>query len=91
MTLNKYYRDLMFEIFQPHPFIPSPDTRRGETSIITGLLPILSHVSKIFLAIIKIRGAAHNRVIIELWLRLNFIAIVGDMAIRDQKNTHNPP
>jgi len=91
MTLNKYYRDLMFEIFQPHPFIPSPEIRRGETGIIAGLLPTLSHLSKIVLAIIKIQGAAHNRVVIELRLRLNFIAIVGDIATRDQKNTHNPP
>jgi len=91
MTLNKYYRDLMFEIFQPHPFISSPETGRGEISIITDLLSILSNLSKIFLAIIKIQGAAHNRVLIELRLRLNFIAIVGDIATRDQKNTHNPP
>ena len=33
----------------------------------------------------KIGGAAHNRVIIELRLQLDFIAIVGDIATRDQK------
>jgi len=40
-------------------------------------------LSKILLEIIKIQGAAYNRIVIKLWLRSDYIAIVGEIATRD--------
>jgi len=58
---------------------------RGKSLFSSKQKGIYVQLSEIFLEMIKIRGAAHNRVVIGLRLRLNFIAIVGDIATRDQK------